>query len=82
MALDVELSLIGNEETNVNPQFENYSSDDYRVPASNTDLYQKGIFVNAETRDYRLRPFRGTPTVGACEVTSGDRCVARSLRTA
>jgi hypothetical protein len=67
---------------NVNPQFENYSSDDYRVPASNSDLYQKGVYINAEVKDYRLRPFRNTPTVGAYEVTAGDRCATRNSRTA
>jgi hypothetical protein len=66
---------------NVNPQFVNYPTD-LRVPASNVDLYHKGTPVNAQNKDYRLRPFFVKPTIGAYEVTSGDVGVARLPRSA
>jgi len=65
---------------NVDPNFVDYDSGDYRVPAANTDLYHKGKYTNANARDYRGRPFYVTPTIGAYEVSNGDGCLTRTVR--
>lgn len=73
--------IAANESTalNIDPDFISYPTD-LRIPASNTDLYHKGKYAGVNARDYKGRSFFVKPTIGAYEVSNGDRCVARQPR--